>query len=158
MTAPRRHPPRITSAATDPFRPQAWVEQAACQHHHPDLWFPPPGIRHHRRGQPNHHPDMPCPICVCAACPVITDCLRHALAHDERFGIWGGHTEHQRVALLRQRSTPSRAEVCGTDAGAHRHYRLGERCCEVCRQARTVAARTRRANVRQQLSLSEGKP
>lgn len=33
---------------------------------------------------------------VCASCPVRSECLDHALRHDERFGIWGGLTQRER--------------------------------------------------------------
>ena len=40
-------------------------------------------------------------LAVCATCPVREDCLDHALATNERFGVWGGTTEKQRRALSR---------------------------------------------------------
>jgi WhiB family redox-sensing transcriptional regulator len=36
-------------------------------------------------------------------CPVRTACLLHALERREPFGIWGGHTEHERRSMLRAR-------------------------------------------------------
>ena len=36
---------------------------------------------------------------VCAACPVITECLDYALANNERFGVWGGKSERERRAI-----------------------------------------------------------
>lgn len=33
---------------------------------------------------------------VCAACPVQSECLRHAVAVDERYGVWGGLTADER--------------------------------------------------------------
>ena len=35
---------------------------------------------------------------VCAGCPVLRECLEHALQH-ERFGIWGGTTPDERDAI-----------------------------------------------------------
>ena len=40
---------------------------------------------------------------ICAACPVQTTCLEHALASREREGIWGGTTERERRRIHRQR-------------------------------------------------------
>ena len=37
---------------------------------------------------------------ICARCPVITECRAHALRAQERYGIWGGLTEHERTDLL----------------------------------------------------------
>jgi len=48
---------------------------------------------------------------VCAGCPVRAQCLEHALAHDERFGVWGGLSERERRRLkttATHRSTASR--------------------------------------------------
>lgn len=40
-------------------------------------------------------------LAVCAACPVRVECLGHALATNERFGVWGGTTEKERRSLAR---------------------------------------------------------
>ena len=44
---------------------------------------------------------------VCTGCDVKGDCLEYALAHDERFGIWGGLSERERRRLEK----PSRLTV-----------------------------------------------
>jgi WhiB family redox-sensing transcriptional regulator len=36
---------------------------------------------------------------VCAHCDVREECLKYALDHDERFGIWGGKSERERRRL-----------------------------------------------------------
>jgi len=36
---------------------------------------------------------------VCAACPVQTECLEHAISVDERYGIWGGLNQDERRLL-----------------------------------------------------------
>jgi WhiB family redox-sensing transcriptional regulator len=38
---------------------------------------------------------------VCARCPVIEACRRHALEVQEPYGVWGGMTVTERSALLR---------------------------------------------------------
>ena len=38
---------------------------------------------------------------VCAGCPVVDDCLDYALEIDVRFGVWGGMTTRERMAVLR---------------------------------------------------------
>jgi WhiB family redox-sensing transcriptional regulator len=38
-------------------------------------------------------------LALCNACPVRQECLDHALATNERFGVWGGTTEKQRRKL-----------------------------------------------------------
>ena len=39
---------------------------------------------------------------VCLSCDVRSECLEYALAHDERFGIWGGLSERERRRLKRR--------------------------------------------------------
>ena len=38
----------------------------------------------------------------CTGCEVRGECLEYALAHDERFGIWGGLSERERRRLKKQ--------------------------------------------------------
>lgn len=40
---------------------------------------------------------------VCSGCQVREECLEHALATGEKFGIWGGLTERERRTLRRER-------------------------------------------------------
>lgn len=49
---------------------------------------------------------------VCALCPVRIQCLNYAIENNERFGIWGGLTPHERYgrrAGLRPIRTPEMA-------------------------------------------------
>ena len=39
---------------------------------------------------------------VCLTCNVRGECLEYALAHDERFGIWGGLSERERRKLKKR--------------------------------------------------------
>ena len=39
---------------------------------------------------------------VCRGCPVALECLADALQSGAEFGVWGGLTERERRALLRQ--------------------------------------------------------
>lgn len=63
---------------------------------------------------------------VCAVCPVRAACLRYAIEHDERHGIWGGLTEHQRRRLRERHlvSLPGGREPAA--AGKEQHER--KRC------------------------------
>jgi WhiB family transcriptional regulator, redox-sensing transcriptional regulator len=40
---------------------------------------------------------------ICRGCPVLTQCLAHALDERIEFGVWGGMTERERRAMLRRR-------------------------------------------------------
>jgi WhiB family redox-sensing transcriptional regulator len=67
-----------------------WQEEALCAQTDPEAFFPEKGgsTREAKR--------------VCGRCDVRNDCLEYALAHDERFGIWGGLSERERRRLKRR--------------------------------------------------------
>lgn len=72
--------------------PLAWQERALCAQTDPEAFFPEKGgsTREAKR--------------VCSTCEVREECLEYALAHDERFGIWGGLSERERRKLKRRAS------------------------------------------------------
>ena len=67
-----------------------WQEEALCAQTDPEAFFPEKGgsTREAKR--------------VCGRCDVSGECLSYALAHDERFGIWGGLSERERRRLKRR--------------------------------------------------------
>jgi WhiB family redox-sensing transcriptional regulator len=67
-----------------------WQIQALCSQTDPEAFFPEKGgsTREAKR--------------VCGRCDVRGECLTYALAHDERFGIWGGLSERERRRLKRR--------------------------------------------------------
>jgi len=68
----------------------SWQERALCAQTDPEAFFPEKGgsTREAKR--------------VCLSCDVRGECLEYALAHDERFGIWGGLSERERRRLKRR--------------------------------------------------------
>jgi hypothetical protein len=70
--------PLPASAADELLDEQAWYERALCAQTDPEAFFPEKGgsTREAKR--------------ICSGCEVRAECLEFALAHDERFGIWGG--------------------------------------------------------------------
>lgn len=62
----------------------AWQDEAVCRTTDPEIFFPDKG-ESTREGKK-----------VCARCPVKAECLEHALANEERFGVWGGLSERER--------------------------------------------------------------
>jgi WhiB family redox-sensing transcriptional regulator len=66
-----------------------WQEKALCAQTDPEAFFPEKGgsTREAKR--------------ICQGCEVRDACLDYALAHDERFGIWGGLSERERRRLKR---------------------------------------------------------
>jgi WhiB family redox-sensing transcriptional regulator len=73
-----------------------WQEHAACRFEDTGLFFP-------MEGDEPSHIELRYSLAkrICALCPVRQPCLDFALALDERFGIWGGLTPHQRAKLRR---------------------------------------------------------
>lgn len=67
-----------------------WQERALCAQTDPEAFFPEKGgsTREAKR--------------ICMGCEVRDECLEYALAHDERFGIWGGLSERERRRLKRE--------------------------------------------------------
>lgn len=68
----------------------SWQERSLCAQTDPEAFFPEKGgsTREAKR--------------VCLSCEVRSECLEYALAHDERFGIWGGLSERERRRLKRR--------------------------------------------------------
>jgi WhiB family redox-sensing transcriptional regulator len=69
---------------------QEWQERALCAQTDPEAFFPEKGgsTREAKR--------------ICQGCEVRDECLEYALAHDERFGIWGGLSERERRKLKKR--------------------------------------------------------
>jgi len=73
-----------------------WQERANCLGVDPDLFFP-------ERGASTREAKG-----VCRGCEVRVDCLEYALAHGEKFGIWGGLSERERRRVRRERALQRR--------------------------------------------------
>lgn len=67
-----------------------WFERGLCAQTDPEVFYPKAGDggREAKR--------------VCLGCEVRAECLEYALAHDERFGVWGGMTAPARRKLKRR--------------------------------------------------------
>jgi WhiB family redox-sensing transcriptional regulator len=79
----------VAPATIDPADDDQWQERALCAQTDPEAFFPEKGgsTREAKR--------------ICMGCEVRDRCLEYALAHDERFGIWGGLSERERRRLKR---------------------------------------------------------
>jgi len=66
-----------------------WQAQALCAQTGAEFFFPEPGssVREAKR--------------ICALCEMRPACLDYALQNDERFGVWGGLSEKERLDLRR---------------------------------------------------------
>jgi WhiB family redox-sensing transcriptional regulator len=67
----------------------AWQERALCAQTGADFFFPEPGssVREAKR--------------ICGMCEMRSACLDYAMNNDERFGVWGGLSEKERLELRR---------------------------------------------------------
>ena len=83
-------------AAEDGEGPNRWQERANCLGVDPDLFFP-------ERGASTREAKG-----VCRGCEVRVECLEYALAHGEKFGIWGGLSERERRRVRRERALARR--------------------------------------------------
>lgn len=73
-----------------PGQPPHWTELSLCTEVDSDLFSPVTGGSTRQAKQ------------VCRACEVRAECLEYALAHDQRFGVWGGLSERERRRLKRE--------------------------------------------------------
>jgi len=78
-----------------------WQYQGVCRDLPSEMFFHPDGERGPRRRNRENTAKA-----VCASCPVITACRAHALAVQEPYGIWGGLSEDDRLAILGKDVTP----------------------------------------------------
>lgn len=77
------------SIATTPVWVEDWAPLGACRESEPDALFVQ-GAAQQKAKQ------------ICQGCPVIAECLADALDSGTEFGVWGGHTERERRAMLKR--------------------------------------------------------
>ena len=72
-----------------------WHESGACRRGPAIDFYPPMHTeRKHERLARERRAKA-----VCATCPVRVECLQHAVAVDERYGIWGGLNQDERRSI-----------------------------------------------------------
>lgn len=76
-----------------------WMADAACAA--PEV---PTSLFFASPNEPNFYRRQASAVAVCRSCPVIDECLDHALAVPERHGVWGGRNERQRAAMRSART------------------------------------------------------
>lgn len=97
-----------TTQVASPEVPRwGWQERAACRAEDLDLFFGADGEPRRERLAREARAKA-----VCARCPVVAACLRHATAVPERYGVWGGLSEEERNAARRD----ARREQTGAHA------------------------------------------
>lgn len=78
----------------------SWQDRGRCRDLDPDLFFPPVESESSEQRQAREKTAK----AVCSACPVRVECLKWALNHRERLGVWGGLTERERQVLASNRA------------------------------------------------------
>jgi WhiB family transcriptional regulator, redox-sensing transcriptional regulator len=90
---PRPHLSLVPEAVDDfdatEVETDSWQDRALCAQTDPEAFFPEKGGSTREAKK------------ICLGCEVRSECLDYALAHDERFGIWGGLSERERRRLKR---------------------------------------------------------
>lgn len=111
----------------DLFRGLSWTEFAACRLHQSPLFTSDTLPRRQ---------ELAALAAICADCPVIAECAETA-ARSRAYGFWAGRwwdgTGEDMVV-----------DVHGTEAGARRHQRRGERPCPSCARASALRAAERK--------------
>ena len=106
-------------------RPE-WEERAACKGLDVELFLPPVG-RSAEGGR-----------AVCRGCEVRGDCLAVALADESLSGIWGGTSEHERLALRKKLPPPApkppACKNCGEPLKVGEYGPLTLNRCGPCRR------------------------
>jgi len=93
-----------------------WQLGARCREVSTTVFFHPWGERGDRRRQREMVAKE-----ICASCPVIDQCARHALAAREQYGVWGGMGEDERRAMLRgtgPRGRRASGDLTGASTGS----------------------------------------
>jgi len=130
-----------------------WVVDALCRGEDPEIFFPELGLGASRYSL---RQSIAIAKTVCRRCPVQPLCLDAALARNESQGVWGGVHFGQtrsgvRDEMRRLRGVDMiRSFEHGTESGAKRHGRDGEKPCPACRNAARAAGRRRKTEMRRQ--------
>jgi WhiB family transcriptional regulator, redox-sensing transcriptional regulator len=82
-------PPMVLEPEPEAVPADQWQDRALCAQTDPEAFFPEKGGSTREAKK------------ICLGCEVRHECLDYALAHDERFGIWGGLSERERRRLKR---------------------------------------------------------
>lgn len=100
-----------------------WMSDAACYEMPAEIFFPEPE-------------DGPAPALlakrVCALCPVRDECHQYAMDEGIEFGIWGGQSGRQRIALGMKVQRLPDVSPHGAAGAVKRHYEAGEPLCDAC--------------------------
>lgn len=72
-----------------------WQQQGNCVGQDVEIFFLPTNSRVHDKAKREAIAKQ-----ICEGCPVVQECLDHALRVPENYGVWGGTTPEERAELL----------------------------------------------------------
>jgi WhiB family redox-sensing transcriptional regulator len=78
----------------------SWRLWAACRQADRDLFFSPDG----ERGSAKRRRERAAKA-ICGTCQVRESCAEYAVGNHERYGVWGGLSEHERELIWRDLDT-----------------------------------------------------
>lgn len=94
------NPPKTIKPIADEWE---WQYQGACRDVDPEIFF----LEHGERAQVKRKRQEKA-LTICRACPVVAQCLDHALKVPEMYGVWGGTTADQRLVMLNKKDIHGR--------------------------------------------------
>ena len=115
MTKPKLDGGNRGGKGTPDFRPPnvkpteefwAWQQDAKCAGVETEKFFLPYAVRNSEKQRLNAEAKA-----VCAGCPVIEQCLSHALSVPEEFGVWGGLTPEERKIVSRRNKLNNKLNI-----------------------------------------------
>lgn len=112
--------------STPPLRTRStgeWREGALCATSDPEVFFP----------EKADTAAADIAKQVCDSCPVVNECLSHALNYGERFGVWGGLTAEERRPMYPKAVSPSRAERQRRDTTVVELHKHGRTAASIAR-------------------------
>lgn len=89
--APTVHAPHLEPSDATTASPFDWQQHAKCRELALDVFYGPDSERGGRRARSEKRAKT-----ICRGCPVVRDCLEHALMWPEPYGIWGATTPAER--------------------------------------------------------------
>lgn len=75
-----------------------WQLDSACRYADANIFYTPDYVRGKQKMLLERRAKS-----ICRSCPVRQECLEHALATQEPYGVWGGLNEAERWELINQR-------------------------------------------------------
>lgn len=78
------------------------MHDARCRDMNLAIWHP---VTIGKQNPPADNPIWKAAKAICARCPVVTECLDHALLTRQPDGVWGGLTPSERKRYQPQRET-----------------------------------------------------